>query len=153
MSDIIAQNSKAHFHYEILETFEVGIILKGSEVKSVREGKISLQEAWVQVLDGELWLKGLLIPTYKQASFDIPDPVRARKLLAHKHQIGEMEQAIERKGMTVIVLKIYFDKGRLKVLIALAKGKSKVDKREDIKAQEDKRYMERAMKTKNEYKR
>lgn len=146
MSDVVATNNKAGFNYEILKTFECGIVLKGCEVKSIRSGHISLLEAWVQVEDQELVLRGLMIPAYKMASFDLPDSARPRKLLAHKREIAQMQVDIERKGMTLIPLKLYFSRGRLKVLVGVCRGKSTIDKRADVKEREDKRHMARALK-------
>lgn len=148
MDSLVCQNNKAHYQYDILETLEVGIVLKGCEIKSIRSQSVSLSECWIQIESGELWLRGLYIPPYAQASFDIPDSRRARKLLAKRRQILSFQHQVERKGVTIVALKLYFVKNRLKVLMGLAKGKTHADKREDIKEKEDKRSMARAMKMK-----
>lgn len=146
MDQLVCQNSKAHFQYEILETLEVGIVLKGCEIKSIRSLSVSLGESWIQIESGEFWIRGLYIPPYAQASFNIPDPKRARKLLAKTRQILAFQHQVDRKGVTIIPLKLYFVKNKLKVLIGLARGKTHADKREDIKERDDKRSMARAMK-------
>jgi SsrA-binding protein len=131
---IVADNRKARFNYAIDETFEAGIALTGSEVKSLRAGKASIGESYAAARDGELWLYNSNISEYKQAGpFNHP-PKRPRKLLLHKRQINKLIGAVERQGMTVVPLKIYFnDKGRAKVEIALARGKKLHDKRETEK--------------------
>lgn len=144
-SNLVASNNKAHFHYEIIETLEVGIALRGSEIKSIRQNTVTIAEAWIQVISDELSIRGMLIPTYKQASFDVPDPSRTRRLLAHKKQIIQLANSIDRKGMTIIPLKLYFKRGRLKLLIGLGRGKSNIDKRSDIKERDEKRRIQRAM--------
>ena len=131
---IIADNRKARFNYAIGETFEAGIALTGSEVKSMRSGKSSIAEAFAGARDGELWLYNSNIAEYKQAGRFNHAPKRPRKLLLHKRQISKLIGAVEREGMTVVPLKIYFnEKGRAKVEIALAKGKKLHDKRETDK--------------------
>jgi SsrA-binding protein len=133
-SKLIADNRKARFNYAIGETFEAGIALTGSEVKSMRAGKASIGESYASARDGELWLVNANISEYKQAGRFNHAPKRPRKLLLHKRQINKLMGAIEREGMTVVPLKIYFnDKGRAKVEIALAKGKKLHDKRETEK--------------------
>jgi SsrA-binding protein len=131
---IVADNRKARFNYAIDETFEAGVALTGSEVKSLRQGKASIAEAYAGARDGELWLYNSNITEYKQAGRFNHAPKRARKLLLHKRQINKLIGAVEREGMTVVPLKLYFnDKGRAKVEIALAKGKKLHDKRETEK--------------------
>jgi len=133
-SKLIADNRKARFNYAIGETFEAGIALTGSEVKSMRAGKASIGESYASARDGELWLVNANISEYKQAGRFNHAPKRPRKLLLHKRQINKLMGAIEREGMTVVPLRIYFnDKGRAKVEIALAKGKKLHDKRETEK--------------------
>jgi SsrA-binding protein len=148
MDSLVCQNSKAHYQYEILETLEVGIVLKGCEIKSIRTQSVSLSECWIQIDAGELWLKGLYIPPYTQGSFGMPDPRRARKLLAKTKQRLHFQHQVERKGVTIVPLKLYFVKNKLKVFMGLARGKTHADKREDLKEKEDKRSMARAMKGK-----
>jgi SsrA-binding protein len=130
----IADNRKARFNYAIDETLEAGIALTGSEVKSLRSGKASIGESYAAARDGELWLFNSNISEYKQAGRFNHAPKRPRKLLLHKRQINKLIGAVEREGMTVVPLKMYFnDKGRAKVEIALAKGKKLHDKRETEK--------------------
>lgn len=131
---VVADNRKARFHYLIGETFEAGIVLTGSEVKSMRTGKANIGESYATSRDGELWLYNSNITEYKQAGRFNHAPKRARKLLLHKRQINKLIGAVEREGMTVVPLKLYFnEKGRAKVEIALAKGKKLHDKRETEK--------------------
>jgi SsrA-binding protein len=131
---IVADNRKARFHYAIGETFEAGIVLTGSEVKSMRTGKANIGESYAGARGGELWLYNSNISEYKQAGRFNHAPKRPRKLLLHKRQINKLIGAVEREGMTVVPLKLYFnDKGRAKVEIALAKGKKLHDKRESEK--------------------
>ena len=131
---LVADNRKARFNYAIGETFEAGIALTGSEVKSMRTGKANIGESYASARDGELWLFNSNISEYKQAGRFNHAPKRARKLLLHKRQINKLIGAVEREGLTVVPLKLYFnDKGRAKVEIALAKGKKLHDKRETEK--------------------
>jgi SsrA-binding protein len=131
---LVADNRKARFNYAIDETMEAGIALTGSEVKSLRAGKASIGESYAAARDGELWLLNSNISEYTQAGRFNHAPKRPRKLLLHKRQISKLIGAVEREGMTVVPLKMYFnDKGRAKVEIALAKGKKLHDKRESEK--------------------
>jgi SsrA-binding protein len=133
-SKLVADNRKARFNYAIGEVFEAGIVLTGSEVKSMRAGKTSIAESYAASRDGELWLLNSNISEYKQAGRFNHEPKRPRKLLLHKRQVNKLIGAVEREGMTVVPLKIYFnEKGRAKVEIALAKGKKLHDKRETEK--------------------
>jgi SsrA-binding protein len=128
---VIADNRKARFNYAIGETFEAGIALTGSEVKSLRSGKANIGESYAGSRDGELWLYNSNISEYKQAGRFNHAPKRPRKLLLHRRQINKLIGAVEREGMTVVPLKLYFnDKGRAKIELALAKGKKLHDKRE-----------------------
>jgi SsrA-binding protein len=128
---ISAENRKARFHYEIGEVFEAGIALTGTEVKSLRGGKATIAESYADAREGEIWLINANIPEYLQASRFNHAPKRPRKLLLHKNQINRLAGAVEREGMTIVPLKLYFnDKGRAKVEIALARGKKLHDKRE-----------------------
>ena len=133
---VVARNKRARFDYEILETLEVGIVLTGSEIKSVRNGKVSINEAFVGAMEGsnELFLFNASIELYKQASYNNHEPRRPRVLLLHKPQRTKFLNAIQKKGMTIVPLTMYFNhKGMLKLSIALARGKNVVDKRETIK--------------------
>src|SRR6201985_2634935 len=147
---LIAENRKARFNYAIGETFEAGIVLTGSEVKSMRTGKTSIAESYAASRDGELWLLNSNIAEYKQAGRFNHEPKRPRKLLLHQRQINKLIGAVEREGMTVVPLKIYFnDKGRAKVEIALAKGKKLHDKRETEKKRDWARERGRLMRQKD----
>ena len=131
---IVADNRKARFNYEIGETFEAGVALTGSEVKSLRAGKATIAESYADSRDGELWLINANITEYSQAGRDNHPPKRPRKLLLHKRQINKLIGAVDRQGFTVVPLKLYFnEKGRAKVEIALARGKKLHDKRETLK--------------------
>ncbi len=128
---VIADNRRARFNYEIGETFEAGIALTGSEVKSLRAGKATIAESYADARAGEIWLLNANIPEYLQAGRFNHAPKRARKLLLHKRQIGKLAGAVEREGMTIVPLKLYFnDKGRAKIELAIARGKKLHDKRE-----------------------
>ena len=130
----VADNRKARFNYAIGETFEAGIVLTGSEVKSLRAGKATIAESYADARAGELWLINSNIPEYLQASRFNHAPKRARKLLLQKREINRLVGAVEREGMTIVPLKLYFnEKGRAKVEIALARGKKLHDKRETLK--------------------
>jgi SsrA-binding protein len=131
---VVADNRKARFHYQIGETFEAGIALTGTEVKSLRNGKATIAESYAGTRDGEIWLYNANIPEYLQASRFNHAPKRPRKLLLHKRQISRLIGAVEREGMTLVPLKLYFNpKGRAKIEIALARGKKLHDKRETEK--------------------
>ena len=131
---IAAENRKARFNYEIGETYEAGIALTGSEVKSLRAGKATIAESYADARDGEIWLINSNIPEYLQAGRENHSPKRPRKLLLHKRQINKLIGAVEREGYTVVPLRVYFNpKGRAKVEIALARGKKLHDKRETLK--------------------
>lgn len=133
---IIATNRKAHFRYFVEESLETGISLKGFEVKSLRQGRVSVEEAIVRIEDGELYLINLHIPPYPFLTAHEYEPTRRRKLLAHKSEIKKWAQAVAAQGRTLIPLEIYFKDGRAKVVIALARGKKIADKRETIKKRE-----------------
>jgi len=130
---IVARNRKARFEYHILETFEAGLVLKGSEIKSIRAGQVSLQEAYVHTNGKEAWLVGAHIAPYEQAGSFNHAPDRDRKLLLHQREIHELWDEVRIKGMTIIPIKMYLKEGRAKVEIGLAKGKRQYDKRESIK--------------------
>jgi SsrA-binding protein len=133
-SKVVADNRRARFNYEIGETFEAGIVLTGSEVKSLRAGKATIGESYADSRGGEMWLINSNIPEYQQAGRFNHLPKRPRKLLLHQRQINKLAGAVERDGMTVVPLKLYFnERGRAKVEIALARGKKLHDKRETLK--------------------
>jgi len=141
----IATNRQARFRYELLDRLETGIVLTGTEVKSLRNGAAQLKDGYAQVRDGELWLHNVHIPPYGPASRDNHDPDRPRKLLAHRREIDRLVGSIQERGLTLVPTRIYFSGPRAKVEIALARGKDRFDKRESIKAREQRRDVERAM--------
>jgi len=142
---VVATNRKASFEYFLMEKFEAGIALQGSEIKSLRAGQISIKEAYVDVQDGkEAWLIEAHIAPYEQASRFNHDPKRRRKLLLHKKQIRELWNNVRMKGMTVVPTRVYLKDGRAKIEIALAKGKKAYDKRATIAKRDEARSSERA---------
>ncbi|MDJ0798372.1 MAG: SsrA-binding protein SmpB [Calothrix sp. MO_167.B12] len=145
---VICDNRQARYLYEILETYEAGIQLVGTEVKSIRAGRINLQDGYVLIRDGEAWLLNAHISPYNASGqFFNHEPRRTRKLLLHRQEIRKLIGKVEQQGLTLIPLKMYFKQGWIKVNIALAKGKKVHDKRETIKRRQDQRDMQRAMKT------
>lgn len=142
----VAQNKKAFFSYQILETFEAGIVLTGSEVKSVRGGHANLGECYATVQNGELFLVNCHISHYPPAAMNNHEPTRTRKLLLHGNQIERLIGKLKEKGLTLVALKIYFKGNRAKVELGLGKGKKFFDKRESIKKRESIRSMDRALK-------
>ena len=142
----VARNPRASHDYHLLETWETGIVLTGTEVKSLRHGKASIKEAYALVRNGEVWLEGMHITPYEQGNRWNPAPVRARKLLMHRREIERLIGGVEQKGFTLVPLEIYFNKGRAKVALALGKGKKTHDRREDIKRRIADREMARALK-------
>ncbi len=144
---IIARNRKAFHEYEILEKYEAGLVLSGTEVRSLRDNNCQLTDSFVLIRDGEAWLHNVYIPPYSYGNINNPDPDRKRKLLLHKKQIRALHQAIREKGMTVVPLKMYFTKNALvKIEIALAKGKKLHDKRASMAERDSKREIDRALK-------
>ncbi len=141
----VARNPKAKHDYHILETWEAGLVLRGTEVKSLRSGKASIKEAYGQVRGGEVWLEGMNITPYEQGNRWNHDPVRGRKLLLHRREINRLIGAVERGGLTLVPLELYFRKGHAKVTLALARGKKAHDKREDLKRRIADREMARAV--------
>ncbi len=141
---LVAQNRKASHDYSILDTIEAGLVLAGTEVKSLRNGKASLQESWASIEDGEAWVHQLHIPPYEQGNRWNLDPVRKRKLLLHRSELDKLWKALEQKGHTLIPLKLYFIRGRAKLLLGIAKGRKSHDKRDAIAEREAKREMDRA---------
>lgn len=133
----VAQNRRARHDYDILDTFEAGLVLAGSEVKSLREGKAQLRDTYARVHDGEVWLYGMHIPPYAFASgFGAVDPDRRRKLLLHRRQIDELGQRTSQQSLTLVPLSLYFKDGRAKVSLALARGRKLYDKRRAIAARD-----------------
>ena len=129
---LIANNKKAFHDYFIEEQYECGIVLVGTEVKSMRMGKCSIKESWVRIENGELWIMGMNISPYEKGNIFNVDPLRVRKLLVHRSEIRKLDQLVSRDGYTLVPLDVYFSKGRAKVRIGLAKGKKLYDKRETI---------------------
>jgi SsrA-binding protein len=143
---IVTTNRKARHDYHIEDTFEAGMVLSGGEVKSIRQGKVNLQDAYCAVENGEVILHNCHITPYTHGSvYEPPDPVRNRKLLLHRREIDRLRKATEQKGFTIVPLKIYFKNGYAKAEIGLARGKKLYDKRADIAEQETKRRLERVM--------
>ncbi len=139
------ENRRARFEYEWLEQMEAGIVLTGTEIKSIRTGQISLNEAYARIRDGELWLLSMHVPPYKQGSFSNVDPNRPRKLLVHRVDIDRLSGRISEKGLTLIPVRLYFKRGRVKVSLALARGKKLWDKRRDEKDRDVQREIARAV--------
>jgi SsrA-binding protein len=129
---LIANNKKAFHDYFIEEQYECGIVLVGTEVKSMRMGKCSIKESWVRIENGELWIMGMNISPYEKGNIFNVDPLRVRKLLMHRSEIVKLDNKVSRDGYTLVPLDVYFSKGRAKVRIGLAKGKKLYDKRETI---------------------
>jgi SsrA-binding protein len=141
------RNKKARFNFEIIDQVEAGIALTGSEVKSLRRGKASLEEAFAVIRDGEMFLRDCNISPYENAGYAQHVPTRERKLLLHRREIGRWTQKVTQRGLTLVPLSMYFnDRGIVKVSIALARGKTHSDKRADLKDREDRREMDRALK-------
>ncbi|MCB2225959.1 MAG: SsrA-binding protein SmpB [Desulfarculaceae bacterium] len=143
---IIARNKKARFDYELSDRFEAGLVLTGTEVKSLRMGKASLGEAYARIKNGEVWLVGCQIQPYPFAYYDNHDPTRPRKLLLHKREIKRLTGKLAEQGYSLIPVAMYFKRGRAKLELALAKGKKRHDKRAAIKKREQDREMARALK-------
>ncbi len=141
----VAVNRRAWHDYEIFDRYEAGISLTGSEIKSVREGKVSLQEAYARPEKGEIWLQGAHIAEYKSAAFFGHEPRRPRRLLLHKKQIFEIEDEVGQKGLTLIPLRMYLKDGRAKVELGLAKGRREYDKRDAIAKRDADREIQRAL--------
>ena len=140
---VVASNRRARHDYEILDTFEAGIALKGSEVKSLRAGQVQLKDAFASIQGGELWLEHLHIGPYNYASVDAHDPERRRKLLVHRREIDRLAGKINEQSLTVVPLQIYFTHGLAKVELALARGRRTYDKRKKLAEREHRREMDR----------
>ena len=146
---VVAENRKARFNYAIEDTIEAGLALTGTEVKSIRSGKSTIAESYADSKDGELWLINANIPEYLQGNRFNHEPKRSRKLLLHRKQINKLLGAVDREGMTLVPLKLYFKDGRAKVELALVKGKRMYDKREAIARKTNRREIERMLKSRN----
>jgi SsrA-binding protein len=142
---VVATNRKARHDYHILDTYEAGMVLVGTEVKSLREGRASLVDGFVSIGSGEAWLEGVHIPVYAQGTWTNHEPRRKRKLLLHREEIAELAEASRERGFTLVPLALYFTDGRAKVEFALARGKKDYDKRQALKERQDKREADRAI--------
>lgn len=140
----VAQNRRARYDYTVLDTIEAGIVLAGTEVKSLRNGKASLAESFATIENGEVWVRQLHIPPYEQGNRANHDPVRARKLLLHRLEIHKLHRSVAQKGNTLVPLKLYFVRGRAKLLLGICKGKKTHDKRDAIADRDAKREISRA---------
>ena len=146
---IITLNRQARHEYFVIETLETGIELVGTEVKSLRAGTVNLKDAWVDVEDGELWVKGMHIGPYDKGNIFNRDPLRERRLLAHKNEIRRLFQQVKLQGYTLVPLSLYFKRGRVKLELGLCKGKKLYDKRATAAARDAKRTIDRALKSQN----
>lgn len=150
-SKIVTTNRKAYHDYIILETYEAGIELVGTEVKSLREGKCNLKDSYATIKDGEIFLLNVHISPYSHGTAFNHEPTRTRKLLLHRSEIDKLTGKIKERGLTLVPLKVYFKKGRAKVELGLAKGKHTYDKRKDIAKRDTERELKREMKQKVKY--
>ena len=144
--NVLAQNKKARHDYTILETYEAGIVLTGTEIKSVRNGRINLKDGFARVRNGEVWLENVHISPYEQGNQFNVDPLRNRKLLLRKKEIGKLLAATQGSGITLVPLRVYLKNGFAKLLLGVAKGKHTYDKRETLKRRDQDREMQRVMK-------
>ena len=148
---IITKNKHARFQYEIIEEIEAGIVLKGTEVKSLRMGKVNLKESYATVKDGEIYVQNMHISPYEQGNIYNHDPLRERKLLLHKQEIKRLSVKVLERGMTLVPLKVYFKDGRAKIELGLGKGKKFFDKRKDIARRDAERDIQREFKERKKY--
>lgn len=148
---LIANNKKAYHDYFILDTYEAGISLHGTEVKSLRMGKCSVKESFVRIQNGEVYIYGMNISPYEKGNIFNKDPLRIRKLLLHRSEINKMEAKLKEKGLTLVPIKVYFKDSLVKVEIGMARGKKLYDKRQDIAKKDQRREAERDFKVKNLY--
>ena len=146
---LISDNRRARHEYHLLDRFEAGVVLTGTEVKALRESKTSLQQAYADVRDGEVWLVGAHISPYAQASLGSHDPDRDRKLLLHRKEISSLIGKVKERGLTLVPTRLYFKDGRAKIELALARGKEQRDKRRELAKREADRQIERALKSRN----
>ena len=146
---LVANNKKAYHDYFIDEKYEAGLVLHGTEVKSLRMGKCSIKEAWVRIQDGEVWVYGMHISPYEKGNIFNKDPLRPRKLLMHKAEMGKLLGKVDEKGITLVPLQVYFSNGRAKLEIGLARGKKLYDKREELAKRDMRREAEREFKVRN----
>ena len=144
---LIVDNRRARHEYHLLDKVEAGLVLSGTEVKALRTGQATLQQAYAEVRDGEAWLNGLHIPEYTQGNRSNHDPDRPRKLLMHRREIDRLYGQVREKGFTLVPTRLYFKEGRVKVEVAVARGKEHRDRRRDIAERDARRQMERALKS------
>lgn len=144
---LISENRRARHDYELLDRYEAGIVLTGTEVKSLREGRVTLGQAYADVRGTEAWLIGAEIAEYAQGNIANHEPTRDRKLLLKRHEIDTLLSKVREKGLTIIPTRLYFKDGRVKLEIAVGRGKERIDKRRDLAAKDAKRQMERALKS------
>ena len=142
---VIAQNRKAYHDYFVDEKYECGIVLFGTEVKSIRQGKVNLKESWAQIRKGEVWTEGMHISPYEQGNIYNRDPLRAKKLLLHRQEIRKLDNLVMRQGYTLIPLEIYLKDGKIKIQLGLCKGKQLHDKRETMAKKDSQREIQRAL--------
>jgi SsrA-binding protein len=143
---LIAENRRARFDYELLDRFEAGVVLTGTEVKSLRQGRATMAQSFADVRDGEAWLHGVEIAVYDQGNRANHEPTRPRKLLLHRREIDRLYGTIREKGLTLVPTRLYFKDGKVKVELAIARGKEQRDKRRDLADRDAQRQMERALK-------
>ncbi|HPD01097.1 MAG TPA: SsrA-binding protein SmpB [Acetivibrio sp.] len=148
---VVAQNKKARHDYFIEQTIEAGIVLSGTEVKSIRTGKVSLKDSYANIKDGEVFIYGMHISPYEQGNIFNKDPLRDRKLLLNRFEINKLIGYIQQKGMTLVPLEVYFKKGRVKIELGIGKGKKLYDKREDIAKKDAQREIDRRLKDNSRY--
>ncbi|MDO4406438.1 MAG: SsrA-binding protein SmpB [Acutalibacteraceae bacterium] len=147
----VARNKKAYHDYFVLESFEAGIELFGTEVKSVRQGKVNLKDAWCSIEKGEIYVNGMHISPYEFGNIFNRDPMRKRRLLMHKREINRLYGQLKQQGLTLIPLSAYFNRGRLKIQVGLCKGKKNYDKRESIARKDAEREAARELRSRNSY--
>ena len=143
---IVAQNKKAYHDYFILDTYEAGIELQGTEIKSIRKGSVNLKDSFIRIRNDEAFIDNMHIAPYEQGNRFNHEPLRQRKLLLHKKEIKKMQKELKENGLTIVPTKLYFNTSKLKVEIALARGKKLYDKRQDLKEKDSKRDIEKALK-------
>ena len=143
---IVSQNKKAYHDFFILDTYEAGIELKGTEIKSVRKGSVNLKDSFIRIKNDEAFIENMHIAPYEQGNRFNHEPLRTRKLLLHKKQIKKLQKEVKENGLTIVPTKLYFNTSKLKVEVALARGKKLYDKRQDLKEKDSKRDIEKALK-------
>jgi SsrA-binding protein len=144
---LIAENRRARFDYELLDRYEAGLVLTGTEVKSLRQGRATLAQSYAEVRDGEAWLHGAEIAIYDQGGRENHEPTRPRKLLLHRRELDRLYGTIREKGLTLVPTRLYFKDGRVKVELAVARGKEQRDKRRDVADRDAQRQIDRALKS------